>query len=356
MDASIRGNLIDNFIWTKFQYAHEQLINAAFIHIDSGLESVRRPSISNDGTPINYSLKLDRGNTRPAYRMIVEPGGTHLTIPEQIEYSLQLTKTILEQLDWHDQYSPVESMARIILPADQQTQLKLVGGIWLGLSVKGEDLDFRMYINLRYGNTEERWKRIDQLLRRFGAESAESFMRIKQQTEEHAMPIGFCLSIVNGKIRGVRLYITYSNPTLLSLNQGFLSEFRASEPYLKQFASSFVKSFGPFSPQSVTMGYDFRYRDNWGILPTPVRFKLEISCMSIPGEDESLIVKWAEQQLNHRNISVQDFRIFRQNLLTHFEGSYFHYITLGVDPKSEHLTFYTQPLGLVIPKLLINHG
>src|SRR5688572_19366562 len=70
---------------------------------------LRAASICMDGTPVVFSVKLTHEQEAPAFRVLVEPGGTGITVPQQVSCSLKAADELLQIMGWQQAAEQVNS-------------------------------------------------------------------------------------------------------------------------------------------------------------------------------------------------------------------------------------------------------
>ncbi len=152
----------------------------------------RRPSITDDGTPVVLSWKAYRGGNNTV-RVLAESGSLRMTVAEQIAYSLTKLDNVLGLLGWRNAASQINSITGHVFPADSSETLAWRGGIWLGAEVNldSSDAELRFYLNLRHGEADERWRKLLCIISSFSSVTINPFLCDWERAARlYAIPIG----------------------------------------------------------------------------------------------------------------------------------------------------------------------
>lgn len=325
---------------SKSEQLWQSLLKPTY-HIPHATTPLRAASICTDGTPVVFSVKLTREQLAPAFRVLVEPGGTGITVPQQVNCSLRAADELLQIMGWQQAAEQVNRIIHHVFPAESSELENWWGGIWLGTSISESHTELRMYLNLRHGNAFRRWQRVADVLSEFSDESiAPVLEKLITQTSPHAVPVGLGI-VISKTVRGIRLYTGMQEPDEKSILDCISGDASLVREDVEWFCKAIHEQFGPFARQSITLGYDF-HLDKSGILqPLISRTKIDVACQRFAK---------AEGFINFLHQLVQQFQFdnsqlpsFLTDLNEHFNGCDVEYISLGIDGGIDHLTVYAKP-------------
>lgn len=304
----------------------------------------RRASMCLDGTPVVYSVKLKRKAEPLAFRMLVEPGGLDITVPEQIDLSLRTVDTLLHTLGWESAVEDLNAVIARVFPTDVSRLSHWWGGIWLGMDLSPQRVEMRLYLNLRHGEALARWQRVADVLAWFGNELLGALLKsLIERVSPHAIPVGLGV-VVSGRIRALRIYAGMHDPKLETILAACPDLIPSGEQDISMLCSSFMRAFGPFARQSVTLGYDFILDDDGLLIPTITRTKIDVSCQFLAGSDGP-VSPLLEDLLRVWQMDPEPFSIFLNDMRDFFKGATVEYLSFGFDRELDHVTVYAKPDG-----------
>ncbi|MFL5605073.1 MAG: hypothetical protein ACJ8AD_01380, partial [Gemmatimonadaceae bacterium] len=137
---------------------HDQLLAAAFDTAGSPVPR-RRLAMSNAGVPVVYSHKTTRRGGAPRFRLLAEPGGTGITVAEQILLSRDLLARMSRDLGWQRACDQVNAVLDQLIPTDADAVADWHGGLGFGLEIGERGPELRLYCNVRHGDLTSRWQR-----------------------------------------------------------------------------------------------------------------------------------------------------------------------------------------------------
>lgn len=302
---------------------------------------LRAASICIDGTPVVFSVKLTHQEEAPAFRVLVEPGGTGITVPQQINCSLKAADELLQIMGWQAAAEQVNRIIQHVFPANSEELENWWGGIWLGTSVAESHTELRMYLNLRHGNIVQRWQRVADVLTEFGDESLQPVLqKLINQTSAHAIPVGLGI-VISNTVRGIRLYCGMHEPNEESILHCISGDASLVKEDIGWFCHSIVEQFGDFTRQSVTLGYDFHLDKEGNLQPLISRTKIDVACQRFAKAEG--FSSFLEQMVQEFKFDNRQLPAFLADLDHCFSGSDVEYISLGIDGGIDHLTVYAKP-------------
>jgi hypothetical protein len=305
---------------------------------------LRAASICMDGTPVVFSVKLTHEQEAPAFRVLVEPGGTGITVPQQVSCSLKAADELLQIMGWQQAAEQVNSIIREVFPSNSAELENWWGGIWLGTSIAESHTELRLYLNLRHGNMLQRWQRVVNVLTIFSDESIGPVLeKLILQSSPHAIPVGLGI-VINKTVRGIRLYAGMQDPNEKSIMDCISGNASLVKDEIHWFCQQIEQQFGSFTRQSVTLGYDF-HLDKTGILqPLISRTKIDVACQRFAKAEGFL--PFLHQLVQRFQFDNSHLPSFLADLRYSFSGYDVEYISLGVDDGIDHLTVYAKPHSL----------
>lgn len=315
-----------------------EIISSVFSPVENNLWN-RRPSISDDGTPVIISWKSGTG-LDDSIRILAESGTLRMTVAEQITYTLTKLDRILGLLNWRDAAEQINSITKQVLPAASSATLGWRGGIWLGAEVKPglQDAELRLYINLRHGDANERWRKLLNLISSFSSETINPFLcEWHGNARKYAIPVGLGVVISKGRVRGIRAYISVENPSVESIEAVIASN--GNKLYgLRSAHESFISHFGNINKHSVTAGCDF-----FPGAYEPSRMKADICCHLVPRELSPGLVPWISGLLGEWSFNPESFNEFMCGIKKQWYTGEVQFLSLGFKPGLEHATVYIKP-------------
>lgn len=310
----------------------------------------RRASLTHDGTPVVYSCELRSDwNSRP-FRLLAEPGGTAITVSEQIDWSLYVLDVLLGELGWRGAAYDLNAIISQVFPRDPAVVNNWWGGIWLGLAAGPNNQELRIYTNLRYGQSHARWQRVANVLALFGDERIElPLQRLIERATPHATPVGLGLVICKGRVSVLRLYLGVHQPEPVVLHDLLPECFAGARSVVDDIYNVFLKLDGAFTDQGVTVGYDFRRDTNGVLIPEITRVKVDVSCQFLTAGGKAAVLPLVIHLANGWALPGQLLYRFAEDLTACFGGFDPEYISVGLTTRPIGLTVYAKPHGHVRP-------
>lgn len=310
--------------------------------IPSGNDSLwkRRPSISDDGTPVVLSWKTSRSGD-DYVRVLVESGTLSMTVAEQIAYSLTRLDYLLGILEWRGAVPGINCITEQVFPADFSSTLGWRGGIWLGAEVKTDlsEAELRLYLNLRHGGPDERWQRLHRLVSRFSSETITPFLEEWEgMASKCAVPVGLGVVVSEARVKGIRAYISVENPTVESIEAALAGARANAHHALQAVCNSFTSRFGSMKKHGVTIGCDFLPKAK-----TPHRMKVDVCCHLVTPGRMPRLLPWLEKLLAEWSFEPMLFQDFMRDIHMFWQGSSVQFLSLGFAPELEHATIYVKP-------------
>lgn len=331
----------DDRIGATEAWLHEQLLDAAF---DGATPTVcrRRLAISAPGVPVVYSYKCTPRDSS-SFRMLAEPGGTGITVAEQVQLSRTLIDRVIDHLCWEGARAPANAMLDVLLPADADSYAAWHGGLGFGLETNDCGPELRVYVNVRHGDLLARWQRLVDAIGEIADERAEPALReIVDIASPRAVPAGLGFAMDERGVRAIRLYCGMSEASADGAASALPRVLSAAMPNVAGFLRSYVESFGELVSQDATVAYDFIVHD--GLLhPTVSRFKIDVFCEQVSRRDGERLMAWLEAQLCSRGLPVSGIYGFLNDLDDAFRGATLQYISLGCSDRGDELTVYCIP-------------
>lgn len=305
---------------------------------------LRAASICMDGTPVVFSVKLTHEQEAPAFRVLVEPGGTGISVPQQINCSLKTADELLQIMGWQQAADQVNRIIREVFPSNSTELENWWGGIWLGTSIAANQTELRLYLNLRHGNKLQRWQRVANVLTEFSDDNIGPVLeKLILQTSPDAIPVGLGI-VINKTVRGIRLYAGMQDPNENSIMDCISGDASLVRDDIHWFCQQINRQFGAFTSQSVTLGYDF-HLDKTGMLqPLISRTKIDVACQRFAKAEGFL--PFLHQLVQTFQFDNSHLPSFLTDLRHCFSGCDVEYISLGVDGGIDHLTVYAKPHSL----------
>lgn len=323
---------------------HTALLGASINNLQGKIK-LRRASMCLDGTPVVYSLKSVGNASVPPFRMLVEPGGLGITVPEQINISLRVLDELLHKMGWVFVLSDLNAVISRVFPWDAGTAEELWGGIWLGCDLSGDEIQLRLYLNLRYGEALSRWQRLADVLSWFGDSTLVRPLRILiEQVSPHAIPVGLGIA-VSEQIRAIRVYVGMHDPKYKSILEAGMDKLYRSKRDVGLICSSFTDSFGSFIKQSVTLGYDFILEKGRLAQPKIRRTKIDVSCQLIKKDKRHLLIPMIIYLIKNWDLNDKKLNIFLEDMTECFGGFDIEFMSFGFVEELEHVTVYAKPHG-----------
>jgi hypothetical protein len=319
-------------------------------HIASEDIHCRRASICLDETPVVYSLKLAREahfDKFPDFRMLVEPGGLGITVPQQVDNALRIVDELLQRLEWQAAAEDINAVVTRVFPRDSASLSHWWGGIWLGMALTHDRAELRIYLNLRHGEALQRWQRVADVLTWFGDDSLTLPLEsLIARACPHAIPVGLGV-VISKSLCGFRIYTGMYNPSLQAIGAAGAvdtTELCDANSDISVFYKAFTTAFGPLARQSVTMGYDFVLRDGL-LVPNVTRTKADICCQFVARDHAGLLESLLEDRLRESDSDAAPLRWFLRDLQSSFGGATTEFIGMGLGERAEPINIYVRPHG-----------
>jgi hypothetical protein len=340
--ASRRAGCDDRISSTE-AWLHEQLLDAAF---DDTAQTIcrRRLAISAAGVPVVYSHKCSP-RSRASFRMLAEPGGTGVTVAEQVQLSRALINRVIDHLGWEDARVPANAILDVLLPPEPSFYTAWHGGIGLGLEVGDRGPELRVYVNVRHGDLRVRWQRLVDAVGEIADERAEPALReIVDIASPRAVPAGLALAIDGRGVTALRLYCGMTDASAGGVTAALPRLHAGAAPSITQFLRSYAECFGDPIGQDVTVAYDFVVLD--GLLsPTASRYKADVFCEPVSGRHGDRLMAWLEAQLATRGLGggVSELHRFLNDVEDAFGAFTLQYVSLGCSDRGDEVTVYCIP-------------
>ena len=322
-------------------WLHEQLLDAAFCDATQTV-CRRRLAISAAGVPVVYSYKCTPRD-RSSFRMLAEPGGTGITVAEQVELSRALLDRAIKHFAWINACTPVNAMLDALLPSDPDSYAAWHGGIGFGFESSDRGPELRVYVNVRHGDLLARWQRIVDAIGEIADERTEPALReIVDIASPRAVPAGLAFAMDDRGVTGLRVYCGMSDASADGVTAALPRVLSAAAPSIAAFLRSYVDSCGELVSQDVTVAYDFAAHD--GLLhPTVARYKVDVFCERVSGGDRDGLMAWLKAQVVSRDLPASGLYRFLNDVDEQFGGSALQYVSLGSRDRGEELSVYCIP-------------
>lgn len=318
------------------------ILLAAALHGPEG--PVRRHhAVRDDGTPVLLSYK-ETGEPEPfEFRLHVEPGLPSLRVSEQIDLSLTTIAALLDSLRWQSIGSDLYKSIRSLYPARADEVDRWRGGIGVGCAADAHATELRIYCNVRTGPPIDRWHRFATLAATYGG-VPEAFM---QRVSHSAEPVGVAICLRQGRVAGLRLYLSLVNPSASSVQ--LVGEV---DSVMAQHIDAICAAYPDVAPLEgyyVGAAFDFAMIANGRLDPTPRRFKADFVCHPARGsrcEDPLEMRRWVVRMYETCGLRSTGISQFLESLDTSFGGAAFDYISVGRRGHRSEMTAYVIPAGL----------
>jgi hypothetical protein len=313
----------------------------------------RRPSLCHDGTAAQLSVKMSGADTSTdMVRLLVEPGSLRMTVAQQLSHGLTALDDLLGLLDWRSAADDINIITTSVLPADAEQTRGWWGGMWLGgefaptasvTAAHRPPAELRIYLNLRHGDAEHRWRLVSRMFERFQQHGgAAVFSPWLSSTVRRTTPVGLGIVVMSGRVAAVRLYVAVSAVDELAIPVGGLMDATASDA-LRGAYSSFTRLFGPLPSGTVTVGVDF-LRDRDGEFVDRVgRVKVELSCQGVQHDRRAAVIDWTTSVLADWTLDAGPLGRFVDDMDSSWGGFDIQHISLGFAPQPVHVTVYAKP-------------
>ena len=309
----------------------------------------RRPSISHDGMPVILSSKIQRRRD-DAIRLLVEPGSYATTVAQQVAFSLMRLDRLLGLLDWRSAVTDINAITTALFPSDPAGTVDWWGGIWFGANVPlsaagpASDADLRLYLNMRHGAADARWRTLLTLIAAFVSPCFRPFVyRWWAAVSRQAIPVGLGAVVARGQLSALRAYVGIYDPTPESLSMSIVAFTSDAPRELTTIHRSFTSRFGPLQPQAVTIGYDFVRDTGKAQTLTPGRVKVDFCCHVLAPEQREAMAPWIDELLATSSLDSGSLTDFNDDLDAIWDRSEVQFLSLGFTPSLDHVTVYVKP-------------
>jgi hypothetical protein len=342
--------------WNAPIHSIHQMLIESTLGPTSGSIPLRRASLCRDNTPIVYSQYLSpqeigsSNGEQKSIRILVEPGGIGITIAEQINKTLFTTDQIIHYMGWQNVIDDLNGIVVRVFPLDASALSHWWGGMWLGLAAYPNDIQFRLYMNLRYGSEKARWQRFADVLGFLGDETLEEPLKqLISNVAPTAIPVGLGVVLANSRIATLRLYVGVHQPNQKTLHSLLLGLDGPDGSIVARLCEGFKVMNGEFNSQSVTAGYDF-HLDHSGIIePCIARSKLDISCQCLPQEHEPALLALISRLSKEWQLDENQLKNFLSDLSKSFGAYRIEYISFSFADEMPKITVYAKPDGYIFP-------
>jgi len=320
----------------------EQLLEAAY-DVPAADPVRRRIAISTPGAPVVYSHKCSARAGAAPFRMLSEPGGVGISVPEQVALSRNLLRRLLDHLSWSAAAGPLDAVLDRLIPQDAGALNEWHGGLGFGVEVADTGPELRVYCNVRHGELADRWQRLIDVVGEFADVRAEDAVaEILGIAVPRAVPAGVAVAVGGGDVRGIRLYAGLLDATAESAVAAAPQRFAHAERAISRLVDSYRAWFGDLGTQGLTLAYDFAVID--GVLwPSVVRYKVDLFCEPSSGHGTAALLDWIEPLARSLGLAPAGLRRFASDLDRHFPGWTFQYLSLGCRDGTQELSAYCVP-------------
>ncbi|MBJ7518106.1 MAG: hypothetical protein JHC84_00300 [Solirubrobacteraceae bacterium] len=324
---------------------HDALLAAA-LDVPAG-PAVRRPSMCHDGTPVTYSAALDAAGPASPLRLLVEPGGCAVAVPEQLEGTLGLLRGLLRERGWDAARAHLDRVCDAVLPAQRERTGSWWGGAWLGLVAEpGAPTQLRCYLNLRWGSPQARWQRaLDAICGAADATLTPTLDGLLRTCAPIGVPVGLGLAFAAGDLRALRLYVGVHEPARCGLAALLPPELSHQQEVARRFGVLATQRLGPPPAQGVTAGYDLVLRDGV-VQPGVARCKVDLSCQPLDGPGRVQAELVAREFAAALGLDGGELDRFEADLEDAYGGSTLEFVSLGIRPDRTGMSAYVKPHGL----------
>jgi len=329
------------FIMTEQQHALCSLLEDYSYIVPELDQNLRDYSISFFGIPVLYSIKYAHGRSQKTYRTIFEPGSRNLTVSQQIDQCLLLVGEAADQLGWTGHAADsVNNAVRVLFPSDAALIENWEGGMWLGMDASDDPPMIKMYASLRNYKSTEAWQKLVDVFGEFSGWEMEPVLRkIMEHAAKVGNLVGLCYGFDRSGLRGIRFYSDMTHPTLEQINLLGRTFFPDKYGDSYAFCNNFVKRFGEFGKEAVTMGFDFAADSQGVLIPKLLRIKFELSCCLFSEEDQRDLPDWIEAQGSEFGFPCTGIVKQIEEAKECLGDIFFHYVSVGLQEK-QHLTLY----------------
>lgn len=322
-------------------WVHGRLLEASLIEAPG--RAVRELAITTAGVPIVYSHKCAPGPKAARFRMLAEPGGTAVTVAEQVRLSRDLLGDLCERASWRDARRQTDDVLDELLPATTGGFDGWHGGLGFGLEVGDEGPDLRVYCNVRHGSFVSRWQRLADAVGQFADQRAEAaFRELLDRAGGSTVPVGLALAITQDAVHAIRLYCGLIDATGEAAIAVAPARFASWAPAIQHFVDSHEASFGGLDEQDITLAFDFVIRDGL-LVPRVARYKVDVRCARATTVDATRVVTWATDVATTLRLDPGALAQFGSDIARVFGGCAFQYVSLGCYDGGPELTAYCIP-------------
>jgi hypothetical protein len=307
---------------------------------------VRRPSLCTDATPVVLSHESWRARDEASdVRVLVEPGGLHRTIPEQIDFALRTVDAVVHKVGWHAVIPELNAIIARTFPRRASDVVNWWGGIWLAVAGTPNDFTLRLYANLRDGSADARWRRVATILSSFGEPtSAPIVEELVRRTGSIAIPVGLGIAIAGSRVRALRLYCGVHSPSFATMAAAWPDSIA---PRLQDWSRACVDieaAVGSFSPQSVTIGHDLCI-DDGAIVPAIARVKFDVCCQFVASHARPALVALLDRLARRFGVDADSMHLFVADVDACFGGCRVEFLSVGFANASTSVAVYVKPAG-----------
>jgi hypothetical protein len=325
------------------RWMHAQLLNVTSFGGQALHPKRRELAITTCGVPVVYSHKCTQTGQPARFRILAEPGGTHLTVAEQVLVSRDLFERICDYVGWQRAREQVNAVLSVLLPSDEKDFSEWHGGLGFGLEIGNDCAELRLYCNVRHGSLVSRWQRFADAVGEFADDRAKPvFRELLDRALPLTIPAGLALAIGEGEVRGIRLYCGLVDATSESTIAAGPPRFAEFGTIVHRLVDSYRASLGELGEQDITLGFDFAIRD--GLLwPCVARYKVDLRCEPTSQTSHPKLIAWAEHFLSFLSMDGSSLRRFDDELEIAFCGSTVQYVSVGLRDGAQEFSAYCIP-------------
>lgn len=296
-----------------------------------------------DGTPLVYSASCGPG-VSPSHRLLVEPGGVGVDVPEQVAGALELLDEAHAELGWDGVSADLRTVASLVFPADPKPMRGWWGGAWIGLVLSPGEIETRLYANLRWGEAGARWQRACDAICALADERLTPTLRdLIARVAPVAIPVGLGVACSGNAVRALRLYAGVHVPRADAIASALPPAQADLGDRVARLCAGYEGRFGEITPQSVTLGYDLVLDRAGAVRPDVGRTKVDVSCQLIEEGVRPGAWEFAASLAREVGDDGSEVARLRDDLTAAFGGAEVEFVSLSLRQPGPSASVYAKP-------------
>lgn len=293
--------------------------------------------INEDGTPFQFSIVL--GGSKMPLQFLSEVGGAGDCGADRLHASRETLRSIAGLFGAEESLSAVTSLIDEMVPGDNPDLLaEHAGAIWIGASfIPEEEPKLKIYLNAKWGQEVDQWKRLDAFASRFNA-NAQRYG--ETQLKNGMKPLGASITISRDRLLSGRVYLgAYGKPMAYYEALASASAGSAFQESFRSYIDTLLGENSRYPTQSTVCSFGFDTSGSYD-------FKFEMCGLGIFESDADAMVRcsnWLKLQKIDPSIYLCVLDELSSDMLHDSRVRLHSYVGLGARRDRVYSTFYFNP-------------